>query len=469
MSGHRFRHRRPNPSRAHAVAFPGLIACCVVGATSPHGSLGHPLTIALALCAIGASIAYVPLEGRLLIDASFLPLMLAIAFLGPTAALVIVVASELGAWTVQRYRVAVVPINLFAVGATAVGGAAAFGALDLTPGLWFYLALAATGAGTLLLNDLLITSLIGILDGSPIRDRLRSHVKLVPALAINVALVVAAANIYVSTGLEVVVFVCGLIVAFNYMVRQTLLARDRARRVEELAASRGRLVAQTLDAEARERKALAESLHDGALQTLLCARQDLEDVARGGSHSLGSAVAAVDETVRQLRTAVKDLHPTVADRAGLATGLSQLVSNAAARAGFDASVSVDADAEGVEDRLILSLARELVTNVAKHARAERLQVSVTRQEHVVTLEVVDDGVGFDEVVRDVAVSDGHIGLASCSERCDARNGRLSVETEIGSGTRITATIPIITVENGRSSPNPLTSGDRFGLTRVGED
>jgi signal transduction histidine kinase len=400
----------------------------------------------------------VPLEGKLLIDASFLPLMLAIAFLGPAAALVIVAASELGAWTIQRYRIAVVPINLFAVGATAVGGAASFGALDLSPGLMFYFALAGTGAVTLFVNDLVITTLIGILDGSPIRDRLRSHAKLIPALAINVALVVAAANIYVGTGLEVVLFVCGLIVAFNYMVRQTLLARDHARRVEELAASRGRLVAQTLDTEARERRALAESLHDGALQTLLCARQDLEDVARGGSHPLGSSAAAVDEAVRQLRTVVTDLHPAVVDRAGLAIGLRQIVKNAAIRGGFDASVSVDAEAEGIEDRLLLSLARELVTNVTKHARAESLTVSVMRQQQALTLEVVDDGVGFDAAASQNALSEGHIGLASCSERCAARNGRLLVETARGGGTRIIATIPVMGLATSR--PSPRATADR---------
>jgi len=456
------RVRGPNPRLAYGLTLPGLAICVAVAALFPHAALSEPLTVALALCAICASTAYVPLEGKLLVDASFVPLMLALAFLGPTPAFCIVVASELGAWFIQRYRAVVVPVNVFAVGSIALAGAAAFGALDLEPGLLFYVALAAVGILTLLVNDVLITSLIGILDGAPIRSRLAEHTKLIPALAINVALAVAAANIYAHTGLEAIVFVCGLIVAFNYMVRQTLLAREHARRVEKLASGRARLVMQTLDAEERQRRALAESLHDGTLQTLLSAGQDLEDASDGDTDALLRTRRAVAQTIQELRATVFDLHPTALEKAGLAAVLEKIVDQASRRAGFDTVLSVSAEAEGADDRLVVSIARELVANATKHSGATRLTLDVSCDDDAIFLHVRDDGVGFDAAVRETAIANGHIGLASCSERCEARRGSLIIETARGQGTAITAVI------RGRNDPDTPGRGP-MNLTSVRED
>ena len=93
------------------------------------------------MCAVCATATHVPLAGKLLVDASFVPLMLAIAFLGPWPAFAIASVSEVGAWTLQRYRAAVVPINLFSVGSVALVASVAFAALSLSPGFMFYVAL----------------------------------------------------------------------------------------------------------------------------------------------------------------------------------------------------------------------------------------------------------------------------------------------------------------------------------------
>lgn len=464
--------RSATPSRrlAYAITAPGLAACTWIAMSSSLEPLTDPLTIALALCAVCASIAYVPLEGKLLVDATFVPLMLAIAFLGPAAAFAIVVSSELGAWAIQRYRLTVVPINLLAVGAVALGGATTFEALQLDPGGWFYLALAAIGALTLFVNDIVITSLVGILDGSPIRSRLRGHVRLVPALAMNVILAVAAANIYSHTGIEVVLFVCALVLAFNYMVRQTLSARDRAKEVERLAASRAELVSQTLDAEERERRSLAESLHDGVIQAMLSAGQDLRDAEKGDVDAVIQARHTIEQAVRDLRSAVFGLHPAALLRVGLAATLEEVVRHAGERGGFEPAVMVDPEAVGIEDRLVLSLARELVANAVKHSDAQSLALSLSRSPHELVLHVSDDGNGFDPVDRAASVLEGHIGLTSCMERVEARNGSLVVTSAPGQGTTVTAVIPIpeqhpvTRMSDFEGAPGPATSARRLAPT-----
>ena len=103
-----------------ALTMPGLAACLIAFALLPKDRLLDPLTLLLAACTLFASVAWVDLDERLLIDASFVPSVLAMGFLGPAPAFAIVVVGELGSWCVRRYRKVVVPINTFGLGAPAL-------------------------------------------------------------------------------------------------------------------------------------------------------------------------------------------------------------------------------------------------------------------------------------------------------------------------------------------------------------
>ena len=98
-------------------------------------------------------------------------------------------------------------------------------------------------------------------------------------------------------------------------------------------------------------------------------------------------------------------------------------------------------AAGVRDELILSIARELLVNVAKHARARRVRVAVRGVQGGVELEVADDGTGIPADRLRSAVAEGHIGLASSAERVEAAGGRLTLSGGPGEGTIATARLP----------------------------
>lgn len=225
-------------------------------------------------------------------------------------------------------------------------------------------------------------------------------------------------------------------------VAATLLSgilERRTREIERLSASRGRLVAQTLDAEDVARRRLAEGLHDHALQSLLAARQFLGSDA---PEDRALAVQGLDDGIRQIRDAVFDLHPYVLDQAGLRAALQAVIDHAARRAGFTPAVQVDAAAEGVHDQLVFGIARELVANAAKHAQARLVRVSVRREDAAVTLTVEDDGRGIDTVRARAAPARGHIGLASCVERAEAIGGALTFGPgPAGRGTRVHVSLP----------------------------
>jgi PAS domain S-box-containing protein len=228
-------------------------------------------------------------------------------------------------------------------------------------------------------------------------------------------------------------------------------AIDRLRHeaeIADLATLRGRLVAENLEAEERVRQRISEALHDGALQDLLAARQDLVEAAETGEaipreEMLAYARQGVERAVALLREAVHALHPVVLQHGGLEAAMQAAADQAARQGSFRAEVAVDPAAIGLRDELVMSLARELLTNCAKHAQADTVRVTVGRENGDVLLRVADDGGGIDAADVAAAPLQGHIGLASLTQRVEAVGGSLDLSgAPDGRGTTVVARLPI---------------------------
>ena len=215
----------------------------------------------------------------------------------------------------------------------------------------------------------------------------------------------------------------------------------RAQRIVQLAADRGRLVAQALEAEDRERKRLSEALHDEAVQSLLAAHQDLDEASSANGWALVRAREGVERAIKELREAIFDLHPYALEHAGLAAALRAVGKEQGRRGGYRCQVRVDPAATGKHDQLIFALSRELLTNAAKHASAHTVSVTVRRAGERIELEVADDGRGIDPVRSNAALLQGHIGLASSAERVEALGGSFDVRSGPGGGTLVFASLP----------------------------
>jgi two-component system, NarL family, sensor kinase len=214
----------------------------------------------------------------------------------------------------------------------------------------------------------------------------------------------------------------------------------RGRRVEELAAARGRLVAQALGAEERERRRLAEALHDGAVQELLAAGQDLDDVERGDRAALTRAHDGVRRSTAQLRQTISELHPYVLEHAGLEAALHSLIERWR-RDGTRWGLEVQPEVAGRADRILLSVARELIANAARHSGAAEIAVTVRGADGELVLEVEDDGRGIDPDQARSALAQGHLGLATSAERVEAAGGRLELLDRPGGGTIARVRLP----------------------------
>ena len=159
----------------------------------------------------------------------------------------------------------------------------------------------------------------------------------------------------------------------------------RTRQIEELGSGRAALLHEALDAEERERARIGERLHDDTLQSLLAAQQDVREARAGYLQSLEFADEALTDSVRALRETVLGLHPASLHERGLELGLRVEVDRVARRARIATELKVDPEAVGSHDALLYAAARELITNVVKHASASRMTVTLAREPEAIVL------------------------------------------------------------------------------------
>jgi two-component system NarL family sensor kinase len=217
----------------------------------------------------------------------------------------------------------------------------------------------------------------------------------------------------------------------------------RTRQIADLAERRRGLIAEALSAGERERRALAEGLHDQAIQNLLSARHDLEEVADGGAapEALARADAAVEATIAELREAVVELHPYVLEQAGLEAALRAAGQRAARRGSFRVHFQLAHPQRHRQDVLLFGAARELLANAATHAEAANVSVELAERDGSIELAVRDDGRGFDTALLQERIAEGHIGLQSQRERVESAGGHLEIRSAPGRGTAVEIRLP----------------------------
>jgi signal transduction histidine kinase len=137
------------------------------------------------------------------------------------------------------------------------------------------------------------------------------------------------------------------------------------------------------------------------------------------------------------------MHPRVLDDLGLAAALEWLARQTRAEEPFDVHVAAEDGELGIPEHLasvLYRVAQEALRNAARHAEAHRVEVTLRRADGAATLEVVDDGRGFD--LRRAEERRPGMGLFSMRERVGLVNGRLVVSSAPGRGTRVVATVPL---------------------------
>jgi len=221
------------------------------------------------------------------------------------------------------------------------------------------------------------------------------------------------------------------------------IQRSRVMDIAAHAIDRAGLLVELAGVEEHERRRLSEALHDGALQFVLAARMDLEDVRDGDPEAVDRVDHALTQTAGLLRRTVSELHPAVLDQAGLVRAVEDLAEALRGR-----GYSVELRVEGMPvrpatdaDRVVFGAVRELVANVVRHSGAQSVVLDLRQDDGQLVAAVTDDGAGFDEESAARQLAAGHIGLASQRLRVEAAGGRLVASRGEPRGTRMTVTLP----------------------------
>jgi signal transduction histidine kinase/CheY-like chemotaxis protein len=230
----------------------------------------------------------------------------------------------------------------------------------------------------------------------------------------------------------------------------------------ELRASRARVVAAA-DA---ERLRIERDLHDGAQQHLVALgvhlrlAQELFPTDPGATQTLLAQLRDdVHAAIDQLRALAHGIYPPLL----LERGLEHALRAEANRAGVSASV----DAPGLGryapeiETTVYFCCLEALQNVAKHAAASHVAISVREQEGGLLFDVVDDGTGFDTRHRSHGA-----GLTNMSDRLGALGGRLTVSSKQGGGTSVSGTIPLPVEKTRRPSIKVLVADDQPQFLRA---
>jgi len=280
-------------------------------------------------------------------------------------------------------------------------------------------------------SDILVNGFffIPMLAGAQLRPGVATAVT-APTVAMYLASVLAAQNANSEPTSSIVLRTAVLAALSVGCVLLSEVQRSRVLTIAGLVADRTRLVTELADVESAARADLAEELHDGVLQYVLAARQDLEDArTRGDADSFDRIEFALRESTALLRAKVSQLHPAVLEQAGLLRALNDLVRATAERSGLAIELAADGWDEswrtGVDD-LVYSAAREFLTNVTKHAGAHTVRVGLHRENGHVHLTVADDGSGIADGVVEQRLAEGHLGVASQRVRVQAAGGRFSL-------------------------------------------
>ncbi|WP_370937981.1 sensor histidine kinase [Amycolatopsis sp. cg13] len=202
-----------------------------------------------------------------------------------------------------------------------------------------------------------------------------------------------------------------------------------------------------------ERQRMAREIHDtlaqglaGILTQLQAAEQTAAEPAVLGRH-LANATNLARESLIEARRTVQSVGPSVLAEARLPEAIGEVTRNWSAANDVDAVLTTTGDARPMHTDVevaLLRTAQEALSNVAKHARANRVGLTLSYMPDLVTLDVRDDGIGFaPNAKRANGSTNGGFGLAGMRQRVQRLAGRLDVESEPGRGTAISAAVPAI--------------------------
>ncbi len=217
---------------------------------------------------------------------------------------------------------------------------------------------------------------------------------------------------------------------------------------------------QILSAQEEERREISRELHDVIAQTLTginvrlaALKKEAATNTKGLDRNIALTQKLVEKSVDIVHRFARELRPAVLDDLGLIPALHSFMKNFTTRTGVRTRLTAFAGVEELETArrtVLFRVAQEALTNVARHAKASRVDVSLQKLPDGICMKIKDDGKSF-QVERTLHANNGkRLGLLGMRERLEMVGGRFGIESTPGQGTTITAQIPFGKIRGGES-------------------
>jgi signal transduction histidine kinase len=220
------------------------------------------------------------------------------------------------------------------------------------------------------------------------------------------------------------------------------------------------LSAQLRTAQESERKQISRELHDEVGQMLTGLRMELAALARLNwsanpevANRITHAKGTIEQTLKQVRNIAMLVRPSMLDDLGLRPAIAWQTKEFSRQTGVTVETIVDPAADRLPETYrtcIYRIVQEALTNCARHAGATRIIVSLLPENGVLRLSIEDDGVGFDLALA----GPRGFGLMGMEERVRELQGRFSIKSTLGRGTRVDTELPLPDMPEVCGDPYP---------------
>lgn len=246
-------------------------------------------------------------------------------------------------------------------------------------------------------------------------------------------------------------------------IQDVTVRKQQEQEIHENHRQLAELTEELLLTEERERRHIASALHDSIGQSLAFSKRELgvlrKDLPEALLEKLDRAKQQIDEAVQRTRSLTFELSPSTLYTFGLEAAIDELAEQFSQQEGFQCHLDVQDGDEPLSEQtkvLLYRATRELLINVAKHAEANNVFISVRRINGNVRIEVEDDGKGFD--VAKTQSPQGKpvtFGVFSLRQRLTCKNGSFTIRSAPDEGTTVTMQLPLETTDQNdtRSTPS----------------
>ena len=251
----------------------------------------------------------------------------------------------------------------------------------------------------------------------------------------------------------IAIFTIRTLRAFEYNRQQTLTAARQQLQAEiaHRNALRQEYLQRIVEAQEEERTRIARELHDEFGQMLtglavgLRGTQISVEQPELVRQQLGQLEEMAVQALGNMRHMVNELRPALLDDMGLMAALRHHVDRFSKLTGIQATLNLSREYHRLPPNLetiLFRITQEALTNVARHSQATQSWIEMNYQNGQITLQIRDDGQGFD--AAGILQADKRVGwgLIGIQERVQAVNGDVMIESEVGHGTRLTITVPL---------------------------